>query len=168
VYFGGHGFHCPTHVNPAEHLIDIITVDGGSAQAEEQSSQRIKALILAWGERRPSSANAKEKDSSETDIQKSRFSSIAVFRQVWYLSHRNFWISIRDPFGLGGLFLESTIMGLAVGWIFNKIPPTLTGIREMQGFIYAVLGLQGYILLISTIYKVSVDMKVRRRNLMLS
>ena len=33
----------------------------------------------------------------------------------------------------------------------------------MQGFIYAVLGLQGYLLLLFTTWKVSVDMKVYDR-----
>ena len=51
-------------------------------------------------------------------------------------------------------------IGVFVGWIFYKIPGSLTGIRSMQGFIYTVIGLQGYLLLLFTTWKVSVDMKV--------
>lgn len=68
---------------------------------------------------------------------------------------------MRDPYGLGGFLFEGVFIGVFVGWIFYKIPGSLTGIRSMQGFIYTVIGLQGYLLLLFTTWKVSVDMRVR-------
>jgi hypothetical protein len=137
-------------------------VDRRTPEAEEQSSARVTTLTLAWRRRNPPSSNVKKEDlSSDTERQQPRFTQgVFLLRQIRYLTHRNCWISIRDPLGLGGFLLEAIIIGTAAGWIFYRIPPTLTGIRAMQGFIYSVLGLQGYILLLFTIYKVSVDMKV--------
>jgi hypothetical protein len=85
---------------------------------------------------------------------------VSLFRQTWYLTTRNFWITIRDPSGLGGFLFEAVIIGTVVGWIFYKIPASLTGMRTLQGFNYAVIGLQGYLLLIFTIWKVCEDMRV--------
>lgn len=167
TYFDQCGFPCQKHVNPADHLIDTTTVDRRTMQTEEQSTERVNALILSWKRRIPTSTDIKEKDHSRTTTPRTRFNTIGVsfLRQVWYLTHRNFWITIRDPLGLGGFVLEAIIIGMAIGWIYYKIPPTLTGIRARQGFIYSVLGFQGYILLLFTIYKASVDMKVPQSQL---
>lgn len=158
TYFDQNGFPCPQHVNPADHLIDIITVDTRTPQAEEQSSDRVNSLILSWQRIQLPSLNGTEKDTTLSPPIKPI--KVSLIREIWYLTSRNFWITIRDPFGLGGFLLASIISGTLVGWIFYKIPQTLTGVRTMQGFIYTVLSLQGYLLLVFTIYKVSIDMQV--------
>jgi ABC-2 type transporter len=159
AYFEMHNFPCPPHVNPADHLIDISTVDSRSEEAEQRSSARVNTLIASWRRAQLTSSSLRQVATApqEASIQPP---GVSIFRQIWYLTTRNFWITIRDPFGLGGFLFEALIIGTVVGWIFYDIPPTLTGIRSMQGFIYTVLGLQGYLLLLFTTWKVSVDMKV--------
>jgi len=162
THFDHLGFPCPQHVNPADHLIDISTIDNRTEAAEQESSQRVTILIQAFKSQRLGSPTAvQNRPTTATSNAPDRTRDVSLFRQTWYLTTRNFWITIRDPKGLLGFLLEAIIIGTVVGWIFLKIPPTLTGIRSMQGFIYTVLGLQGYLLLLFTTYKVSLDMRVQ-------
>eukprot|EP01039_Chlorochromonas_danica_P009923 gene9922-10973_t len=43
-YFSGLGFSCPNNTNPAEYLIDLVSVDTTSWKATEESLQRIEYL----------------------------------------------------------------------------------------------------------------------------
>jgi hypothetical protein len=160
TYFDEQGFPCPAHVNPADYLIDISTVDTRTPESEEESNTRVSSLVQAW--KRSALTSSAGPPASPTAPPEAPIKSpgVSLFRQTWYLTTRNFWITIRDPYGLGGFLFEGIFIGVFVGWIFLKIPPTLTGIRSMQGFIYTVIGLQGYLLLLFTTWKVSVDMRV--------
>jgi ABC-2 type transporter len=162
-HFDPLGYPCPEHVNPADHLIDISTIDTRTEDAERESSARVTTLIQAFRTEPAAPLTEDSRPVTATSTSPVRSRKVSLFRQIWYLTTRNFWITIRDPHGLLGFLLEAVIIGTIVGWIFLKIPPTLTGIRTMQGFIYTVLGLQGYLLLLFTTYKVSLDMKVRSR-----
>lgn len=160
TYFDEKAFPCPQHVNPADHLIDISTVDTRTSAAEEDSTIRVNSLILSWKRKQLVSSTAENSFPTVPPETPIKAPGVSLFRQTWYLTTRNFWITIRDPFGLGGFLLEAVIIGTVVGWIFYKIPSSLTGIRSIQGFVYTVIGMQGYLLLLFTTWKVSVDMKV--------
>jgi hypothetical protein len=160
TYFDEQGFPCPPHVNPADHLIDVATVDTRTPEAEEETGTRVTTLVLAWKRSLLLSSAGPPAPPISPPEAPIKSPGVSLFRQTWYLTTRNFWITIRDPYGLGGFLFEGIFIGVFVGWIFLKIPPTLTGIRTMQGFIYTVVGLQGYLLLLFTTWKVSVDMKV--------
>jgi ABC-type multidrug transport system ATPase subunit len=47
-YFGRHGFECPPHTNPADYALDLITIDLQQEQREQESREKVKALIKAW------------------------------------------------------------------------------------------------------------------------
>ena len=160
TYFDQLSFPCPAHVNPADHLIDISTVDTRTPEAEDQSFARVDSLLLTWKRSQLTSSHGVTHVTSPPPQAPIKAPGVSIFRQTWYLATRAFWITVRDPFGLGGFLFEALLIGTLVGWIFYQIPSTLSGIRSMQGFIYTVLGLQGYLLLLFTTWKVSVDMKV--------
>ena len=159
-YFDAQSLPCPSHVNPADHLIDISTLDLRTPALESVSTARVTALLENWTHSQLTSSAGATAPPEEPPSPPVKSPGVPLWRQTWHLTKRNFWITVRDPFGLGGFLFEAVIIGTALGWIFWKIPRTLTGIRSMQGFIYTVLGLQGYLLLLFTTWKVSVDMKV--------
>ena len=160
TYFDSLGFPCPQHVNPADYLIDISTVDTRTPDLEIQSSERVDELIHSWKRAQLVSSSGEPTHPLLPSEPPIKSPGVSIFRQVWYLTTRNFRITVRDPFGLGGFLFEGIFIGVLIGWIFYKIPPTLTGIRSMQGFTYTVIGLQGYLLLLFTTWKVCNDMRV--------
>jgi ABC-2 type transporter len=159
TYFDNLSFPCPPRVNPADHLIDLSTIDTRTSSAEETTSTIVSSLIQSWKRHQLTSSAGPDAVTSPPEAP-IKSPGVSTFRQIWYLTTRNFWITIRDPYGLGGFLFEGIFIGVFVGWIFYQIPGSLTGIRSMQGFIYTVIGLQGYLLLLFTTWKVSVDMRV--------
>ena len=106
TYFDQNAFPCPPHVNPADYLIDISTIDTRTPAAEEESSRRVNSLILSW--KRSQLVSSARHPSAPTVPPEApiRAPGVSLSRQIWYLTGRNFWITIRDPFGLWGfLFL---------------------------------------------------------------
>jgi hypothetical protein len=159
-YFARRGFPCPVHVNPADHLIDVATVDTRTLTAEAHSADRVNALLESWTQQTsPSPDTPLARTTTPIDPQIPD-PGVSLFRQIWYLTTRNLRTTVRDPFGLGGFLFEGVFVGTLVGWTFYNIPRTLTGIRSMQGFIYSAIGMQGYLILLFTTWKVTVDMPV--------
>ncbi|KAJ8770285.1 hypothetical protein K2173_012755 [Erythroxylum novogranatense] len=50
AYFSKFGYHCPDHVNPAEFLADLISIDYSSAKSVYSSQKRIDALVESFAE----------------------------------------------------------------------------------------------------------------------
>ena len=49
-YFGGLGYECPRHTNPADFVMDLISVDLRGQEREKESRGKVKRLIEAWRE----------------------------------------------------------------------------------------------------------------------
>ncbi|CAN0916152.1 ABC transporter G family member 7 [Linum grandiflorum] len=50
TYFSKFGFKCPEHVNPAEFLADLVSVDYSSAESVSSSRKRIDGLVESFAE----------------------------------------------------------------------------------------------------------------------
>ncbi|KAK7989923.1 hypothetical protein PG989_010238 [Apiospora arundinis] len=49
-YFGGLGYQCPHHTNPADYALDLITIDLQEGQREAESREKVKKLIQDWSD----------------------------------------------------------------------------------------------------------------------
>ncbi|KAI2603158.1 P-loop containing nucleoside triphosphate hydrolase protein [Hypoxylon fragiforme] len=49
-YFGGLGYHCPQHTNPADFALDLITIDLQEAHREAESREKVRRLVESWAE----------------------------------------------------------------------------------------------------------------------
>lgn len=47
-YFNRLGFPCPTHTNPADFALDIITIDLQKSSREEETRLKVQSLIDSW------------------------------------------------------------------------------------------------------------------------
>ncbi|KAI0388426.1 P-loop containing nucleoside triphosphate hydrolase protein [Xylariaceae sp. FL0594] len=47
-YFGGLGYQCPQHTNPADFALDLITVDLQQEKREAESRERVERLKESW------------------------------------------------------------------------------------------------------------------------
>ncbi|KAI0007184.1 P-loop containing nucleoside triphosphate hydrolase protein [Xylariaceae sp. FL0662B] len=47
-YFGGLGYQCPQHTNPADYALDLITIDLQAEHKEVKSREKVKRLIESW------------------------------------------------------------------------------------------------------------------------
>jgi len=67
-YFEGLGYHCPTHTNPADFFLDITSVDLRSAEAEEKSKARVRALTESYDSQRNLLRNSMDQSSSSITV----------------------------------------------------------------------------------------------------
>ena len=47
-YFAHLGYPCPSHCNPADHLVDLVSTDYDSKVTTARDSARIEGLVNAW------------------------------------------------------------------------------------------------------------------------
>jgi ABC-type multidrug transport system ATPase subunit len=172
-YFTSLDHPLPAFCNPAEHIIDAVAVDTRSDELEASSSARVENLKEAWKKHSHELRKDELKDSTKnvleivpTKEQSELVKDVPFFRQLRVLTSRTALVTVRDPMGLSGVFLEAVFMGVVTGWIFYKLDGSLAGIRSRQGAMYVACALQGYLILMFETYRVSIDIVLfdRERN----
>lgn len=154
----------PPFTNPAEHLIDIVSVDNRNEEAEAAAQVRVDRITQAWREH--SSISEPEKDTTlqAITVNKSRkglkANEISLVQQIRVLTARTWIVTLRDPMGMFGSLVEAIVMAVIIGWIFLQLDGSLSGIRSRQGALYIASGLQGYLILLYETYRLTIDIHV--------
>ncbi|KAF8460995.1 P-loop containing nucleoside triphosphate hydrolase protein [Kalaharituber pfeilii] len=172
-YFADLGHSFPAHENPADFLIDLAAVDNRTPEAEEASTTRVNSLIAAWRQytEKASTSGTRvvridDREKAEEQAVGSQSYEVAVtavpfWRQLSVLTRRTFVVTYRDPLGMFGIFFEAICMSVIIGWIFFKLDGSLAGIRSKQAALYIFTSLQGYLVLLYEIYRLtSMEIKV--------
>ncbi|TDZ54545.1 putative ABC transporter ATP-binding protein/permease [Colletotrichum trifolii] len=141
-YFNRQGFDCPSHTNPADFALDLITIDLQHEQRETESREKVKKLVAAWktqhqtgtepqAEREVAGRHAEEGNTSEPAAE--------TMAKVVSTTRRSLnKASVATPAELGALvrkrasFLTAFPILLHRGFInFRRQPPLLMA-RVMQ------------------------------------
>lgn len=158
-WFDNQGFQLPPFVNPAEFIIDIAAVDNRTPELEEESTARVERLRAAWAtenDRRfvpmdKTIGNSTRRQTSEAE------KHAGFFRQVMVLTDRTLKVTYRDPMGMAACIMEAVFMGLITGYLFYDLGRDQPGIRSREGGLYTAAGLQGYLILIFEVYRLTID-----------
>ncbi|KAK5995458.1 putative ABC transporter ATP-binding protein/permease [Cladobotryum mycophilum] len=153
------GFQLPPFVNPAEFVIDIAAVDNRTPELESETAARVERLKAAWG------AEAEERFLPLENVinihgrRKHAATKHAGFwRQLRILTDRTLKVTYRDSLGMSASILEAIVMGAIVGYLFFNLGGDQAGIRSRQGLLYSAAGLQGYLVLMFEVYRMTIDM----------
>jgi ABC-type multidrug transport system ATPase subunit len=164
-YFAKLGHEMPPFTNPAEHLIDIVSVDNRSEEAEAAAEERVERIKGAW--RQHCERNLREKDeqrfaaaTAESKPNTLSLGHSSVVQQIRVLTARTWVVTIRDPMGMLGSLLEAISMAIITGWIFLQVDGSLSGIRSRQGALYNAAALQGYLILLFETYRLTDDIQL--------
>ncbi|KAH7091129.1 ABC transporter-like protein [Paraphoma chrysanthemicola] len=162
AHFAKLGHEMPPFTNPAEYLIDLVSVDNRSDEAEAAAELRVNHIKAAWREHLSRSANEKTDLSSipSATAQRPRVQKTSLVQQIRVLTARTWTTTIRDPMGMLGSLLEAVSMGVITGWIFLNIDGSLSGIRSRQGALYNAAALQGYLILLYETYRLTSDIQL--------
>jgi len=99
----------------------------------------VETVRTAWKDQSESSLSAVNQDEPrETSAIETpeEHPKVSIWRQIRVLTHRTFVVTIRDPMGVLGIFIEAILMSIITGWIFYKLDGSLDGIRSRQGAFY--------------------------------
>lgn len=158
-WFSSLGFQLPAFVNPAEFIIDIAAVDNRTSDLEEESTARVARLKEAWNAEslqrfRPIDHTA---DTNENEGVARARRHAGFLRQVKVLTDRTLKVTYRDPLGMAASIFEAIFMGIICGYMFYDLGRDEAGIRSRQGGLYTAAGLQGYLILIFEVYRMTID-----------
>ncbi len=164
-YFKEMGFTLPPFVNPAEWLIDIAAVDNRSPELEAESLKKVTMLkdewhlqsLQKWGDEHISGGNISDMARSKVSQKEQRSN---FMRQLKVLTARTNKVTIRDPMGTSACLVEAILMGIITGWIFYQLTEDQSGIRSRQGCLYTAAGLQGYLIMMFEIFRLSMDIQL--------
>lgn len=104
-YFAKLGHEMPPFTNPAEYLIDVVSIDNRSAEAELAAQERVGRVIEAW--RVHCNSNSNEKDGAgalsasvtKSSMKDKRDNRTSLIQQTRVLTARTWTVTIRDPMG---------------------------------------------------------------------
>ncbi|KAJ4303709.1 hypothetical protein N0V90_002610 [Kalmusia sp. IMI 367209] len=163
-YFKNLGHDMPPFTNPAEHLIDVVSVDNRSEEAEAAAQIRVDHITQAWKEHLlKTQSEKKHKDQAITNENTSKASKakhISLLQQIRVLTARTWIVTLRDPMGMFGSLVEAITMAVIIGWIFLQLDGSLSGIRSRQGALYIASAMQGYLILLYETYRLTIDIHV--------
>ena len=161
-WFEAQGFKLPPFVNPAEFIIDVAAVDNRSPELEEESTLRVERLVAAWLEESEQRFSPLDKaiDTSRRKHNSRATRHASYAQQVRVLTDRTLKVTYRDPLGMTASILEAIMMGLVTGYLFFDLARDQAGIRSREGGLYTAAGLQGYLILIFEVYRMTIDIPV--------
>ncbi|PQK13551.1 hypothetical protein BB8028_0004g04820 [Beauveria bassiana] len=163
-WFESQGFPIPAFVNPAEFVIDIAAIDNRTPELETESSLRVKNLQRHWKQESEKVSLPLGGVISQSHRHHQRILShgheerAGFLRQLRVLTCRTFKVTYRDPMGMTAALLEAVLLGAITGYMFWNVGRDQAGIRSRQGGLYITAGLQGYLILLFEVYRLTIDM----------
>ncbi|KAI8826161.1 P-loop containing nucleoside triphosphate hydrolase protein [Fimicolochytrium jonesii] len=184
-YFESLSYNVPEHMNPADYLIDVSSVDNRDTEAEEKSKAKLKTLVDAWvfrshtaiedrvgpvggiemaqldGDGRALLA-ADRKQPSTCGFEHGAAQKIGAspVQQTIVIAERTFKNLLQDRLTFWGSVLEVLLLAGAVGLIFLRLDETQSGILGRKSALYITASVQNYLGLMFMIYKLSQEMQV--------
>ena len=172
AYFASCGHQLPPFVNPAEFFIDLAAVDLRRADSEKESNDRVQALREACAKHARGKLEeevAAGKASPGVRVEQSAVEAASLAgstrgtpfaRQLAVLTRRAIKVAVRDPLGIAASLVEAVCMGILAGLIFYKMGFDDAGIRSREGAIYVTLSLQGYLIIMFEVFRLTFDIQL--------
>ncbi|XP_016484987.2 ABC transporter G family member 7 isoform X2 [Nicotiana tabacum] len=140
AYFSKFGYICPDHVNPAEFLADLISIDYSSSESVYASQKRIDGLVESFSEQISEVLYATPllRDSSKTRVnltKKSISRKGGWWTQFWLLLKRAWMQASRDGPTNKVRARMSMASALIFGSVFWRMGRSQTSIQDRMGLL---------------------------------
>ncbi|KAL0296648.1 UNVERIFIED_CONTAM: ABC transporter G family member 7 [Sesamum radiatum] len=141
AYFSKFGYICPDHVNPAEFLADLISVDYSSAESVNASQKRIDALVESFADQMSSTLYATSltrldtKDDTNLRKKASTKNKGHWWRQFCLLLKRAWMQASRDGPTNKVRARMSIASALIFGSVFWRMGRSQTSIQDRMGLL---------------------------------
>lgn len=152
AYFDELGYVCPSHVNPADYFLDLMTVDPRSEEAEKESKDRLETLTQAWTNsedltntlkqvQEEKEARALNLNAEKEEKMYSLRSALPAYKAYPILVRRAYRNLLRDPQAALTRFTQVMAFAVIMTICFLRIDNDQTGVQNKLGFLYEVLSL---------------------------
>ena len=144
AWFARHGHPIPSNCNPAEFLLDLVSVDTSSEEAEKTSRERIRALTAAAAEAAAAAAFILDDDDESSTAKSAKNVSSAgggggsgggFLRQFGLLLQRS-WRQVKRDDATNSVRLATSMNSAMVfGSIFWRMGRSQTSIQDRMGLL---------------------------------
>ncbi|KAG5531527.1 hypothetical protein RHGRI_026215 [Rhododendron griersonianum] len=141
-YFSKFGYHCPAHVNPAEFLADLISIDYSSSQSVYSSQKRIDGLVESFSQQTSAVLYATPLVRRETSKNSMNFRTETTvrkkggwWRQFWLLLKRAWMQASRDGPTNKVRARMSIASAIIFGSVFWRMGRSQTSIQDRMGLL---------------------------------
>ncbi|XXG74246.1 hypothetical protein AAC387_Pa07g3015 [Persea americana] len=142
LYFAKFGYHCPAHVNPAEFLADLISIDYSSAESVHYTQKRIDDLVEALSKNTSNILYATPITKSDAVKISTKFVRKPIvkrkggwWRQFWLLLKRAWMQASRDGPTNKVRARMSIASALIFGSVFWRMGKSQTSIQDRMGLL---------------------------------
>lgn len=143
-HFSSLDYHCPRDTNPADFVLDAITVDLQEATKEATSRERIQRLLDAWqsiAASRSPLLRTESKIATPADLNSLKRRMNPVSTTFPLVTHRSLLQISRSP----DILLARTMQVIGIGAIFAlffaPLQKNYTGVQSHAGFVQEVAAL---------------------------
>ncbi|KAL2546044.1 ABC transporter G family member 7 [Forsythia ovata] len=141
AYFSKFGYICPDHVNPAEFLADLISVDYTSAESVHASQKRIDGLVESFADQTSLTlyATPLTREDLKNNINSRKRTAVkrkgGWWRQFWLLLRRAWMQASRDGPTNKVRARMSIASALIFGSVFWRMGRSQTSIQDRMGLL---------------------------------
>jgi hypothetical protein len=142
-YFASHGHYCPEHFNPSDFLLDILSPDNRSPEAEVESRNRIITLGDAWASKEMHEENLSCKLDFDPDMKIKSIGTKLTFyklrKNFILLCWRSFTSQIRNVPAFAIKLTFAIVFSFIIGGIYSNIGYSQRSIQNRTGVLYFIL-----------------------------
>ncbi|KAI5401289.1 variant 3, ABC transporter G member 7 [Lathyrus oleraceus] len=142
AYFSKFGYHCPDHVNPAEFLADLISIDYSSSDSVHSSKKRINGLVESLSQKLPTIIYATPITLDDLSKSRKRISKRTIakrkggwWKQFWLLLRRAWMQASRDAPTNKVRARMSIASAVIFGSVFWRMGKSQTSIQDRMGLL---------------------------------
>lgn len=172
-HFASLGYAVPANTNPAEHYLQLISINGDSEETISESHARIDSLVRAYAEKHPAqklaaksaveSSESGSAHSSESSDDGVRVPQLNVFKQLGLLLSRAFKQVTRDKKTNISRFMSSLMSALLFGSIYWRMGLTQTTIQDRLGLLQVCCINSAMSALVKTLYVFGTEREIVAR-----
>ena len=133
-HFEEQGFPCPEHENPADHFIDVVTINRRTPEEERQSRERVDRLASAY----TSDLSNQQAPASPVAVQRRKY-PVEYWRQFGLLQKRSFRILSRDYELIIGEVFSVLLISILLAFVFFQLPKDFAGIQGRIGLLFFII-----------------------------
>ncbi|KAF7713036.1 Uncharacterized protein PECH_002163 [Penicillium ucsense] len=134
-HFAGLGHECPQTTNPADFVLDLITVDLQQEDREAITRDRVRKLISSWSERAPQLGRTASCIATPAELGSLRRQMLpfrVTFPLVLYRSFLNFW---RQPPLVMARSMQIVGISIIMALFFAPLKHDYAAVQSRMGFI---------------------------------
>lgn len=140
VFFGEAGFKCPEHYNPADFMIDVISMDFRNKELEKKSKERIE-LFSKFYEEEGSDINKRLVIPAVNAEEMEHFDRVVSFpngrlAEFWLLLNRSWKQQSRDRLPQAITIIQTIVIGFTLAFLYMDMNSSATSGQDEIGLLF--------------------------------